>query len=524
MEERMTYLVVSDLHLTSGCDPKSGRWSPTEDFFWDEEFGEFLRHHSREGPCTLVLNGDTFDFLQVLNRPTVAEAVAYKIGRGDIQPQYGLRCSEAASVFQMDKILDGHPGFFHALADFLAGGHNVKIIKGNHDVQLFWQNVQERLLQHLERILPEPSRRSVRRNLEFLPWCLYVPGLLFVEHGNQYEDATSYRNFLNPLIPVETPARGPEVELDLASLLVRYFTNRMEVVNPLIDNVRPLSRYLEIFFRKHPLVFLSAAGTALTYLWKSFRKSAEQAQQRRRGQYRRIDEKNRELLHREAERFSGGDREKVEWLEKQLRFLDARKMVPALALGPWAFFVETLGSPLRLAVFLLPVYVMTYIPLLANWARSALSRLEPSPWVKVGAILLLLRIPQILAGGLLILLAAGIRVWQVHHRRKGRPGLDLTVRLRRIASKASSVMEVRYVTFGHSHIEDQVAMTGGTKYFNTGTWIGIVSELENLYRNVHQFTFLKVAGGEAELLHWDSQARTSRPVVVLDSGSIDSLR
>ena len=46
MSERI--LVLSDCHLTSGLDPDTGVWSPTEDFFWDKEFVEFLEHYSNE--------------------------------------------------------------------------------------------------------------------------------------------------------------------------------------------------------------------------------------------------------------------------------------------------------------------------------------------------------------------------------------------------------------------------------------------------------------------------------------------
>ena len=52
MTERI--LVLSDCHLTSGLDPETGVWSPTEDFFWDKEFVEFLEHYSNE-KTTLIM-------------------------------------------------------------------------------------------------------------------------------------------------------------------------------------------------------------------------------------------------------------------------------------------------------------------------------------------------------------------------------------------------------------------------------------------------------------------------------------
>ena len=69
VEQRI--LVISDLHMTGGRSSDTGTWSPTEDFFQDEEFALFLAHYCREGrTTTLVINGDLFDFLQVIEFPT----------------------------------------------------------------------------------------------------------------------------------------------------------------------------------------------------------------------------------------------------------------------------------------------------------------------------------------------------------------------------------------------------------------------------------------------------------------------
>ena len=245
--EEYRYLVLSDLHMTAGKDPILGTWSPTEDFFWDEDFATFLAHYGKDGRTTLVINGDMFDFLQVLNVPTPAQAHDYGIPESDISRRYGLRCSEVASVFQIDAIINGHQPAFRALARFLARGNHVKIIKGNHDVQLCWTTTQDRIYHRLEEVCPRGRKRLIRGNLEFLPWVFYVPDLLYVEHGNQYEAATSFTNFLYPVLPFDSTGTGRHIELDLGSFLIRYFSNRMEVLNPLADNYRPLSQYLRTY-------------------------------------------------------------------------------------------------------------------------------------------------------------------------------------------------------------------------------------------------------------------------------------
>ena len=70
-------LIVSDLHLSEGLDAKTGRYSRLEDFLFDDAFARFLRYHEevrrqpRFGgrPWLLLVNGDMFDFLQVVSLP-----------------------------------------------------------------------------------------------------------------------------------------------------------------------------------------------------------------------------------------------------------------------------------------------------------------------------------------------------------------------------------------------------------------------------------------------------------------------
>jgi hypothetical protein len=65
--------VVSDLHLADG-QRKDGRYSGTENFFYDASFRRFLRYANLRGPnAMLIINGDFIDFLRVLYRPRQKE-------------------------------------------------------------------------------------------------------------------------------------------------------------------------------------------------------------------------------------------------------------------------------------------------------------------------------------------------------------------------------------------------------------------------------------------------------------------
>jgi hypothetical protein len=42
------YLILSDLHLSSGFDPNKGSYSPLENFFYDEQLARLLSYHQRQ--------------------------------------------------------------------------------------------------------------------------------------------------------------------------------------------------------------------------------------------------------------------------------------------------------------------------------------------------------------------------------------------------------------------------------------------------------------------------------------------
>jgi UDP-2,3-diacylglucosamine pyrophosphatase LpxH len=510
-------LIVSDLHMGSGLDARRGTWSPTEDFFWDEEFADFLRHYGGKGKARLIINGDMVDFLQVLTLPTEDEQRAYAIPKRDISPRYGLRCSEAAAAFQMDKIVDGHPVAFQALADFLGRGNRVTIIKGNHDVQFFWEKTQETLRQRLELLGGSKKAGAIRANLEFLPWFFYIPGSLYVEHGNQYEPATSFTNFLSPVLPYDLPGVGRHIELDLSSFLVRYFSNRMEVLDVRADNFRPLSQYLQRFFRDHPLVFLSTARDALRYLTRTLAKARRMSRGKKSEAYRDVVERNGQLLRREAERFAGGRHGATEELHGVLKELAARRASPVLSTGVNRYLRMLLNRPARALLWIAPLYLILFIPEavggVTNLLGAAFSGWEREAW----SVLLFLRIPHATLGVALVVCALAIRQALERHNRRDALQEDPVFLLRRAAFFIAGRLRVPCIVFGHSHVEDVQRLSENRWYFNSGTWTGVYSEQENLYRDVRQFTFVRFRNGHGDLLQWDASRSEPRPVVVVDA-------
>ncbi len=517
--QQRTILVVSDLHFTTGRDPASGRWAPTEDFFWDEEFREFLTFYARRGPCTLVLNGDWLDFMQVTSLPTADERVAYGIPDQDLSRLYGLRCSAPVAAYQVDKIIDGHPVFFRALAGFLASGHELKVLKGNHDIQLFWPEVQERILRRLCELAPATKRRVVAGAVEFLPWVYYVPGLLYVEHGNQLEESCAFRNFLTPRLPARPRGVSRYIELDLSGLLVRYLTNRVEPENPLADNVRPLSDFYVMLAKKDPLFALRIFGTALRYVLKACAKATRLRTGRARAEWRRIHRENDEAIAGEARRFTAAKPNEEARLATSLRRLYDVTPTPILEQGPARFLRSVLRRPMLLALWLVPLYLLTYLPAVTRWLLGCIDSADIPAAAAVADTLdalNLLSFGLLVAFGLLVVVVLRL----LPRRRRRTVGSstfpDVSMVLREYAGTVSRELGVPFVTFGHTHYADTAPLPGGGRYFNTGTWMGIVASREQLYRELHQFTYLAVAAGKGELLHWNADRSEPQPVIVMD--------
>ncbi|MDJ0752581.1 MAG: hypothetical protein QNJ45_03610 [Ardenticatenaceae bacterium] len=270
------YLFLSDLHLSEGIHPQTGKLSRNEDFFYDDALARFLVYHANltkdlaadpiyQKPWKLYINGDFLEFLQVTTLPDEQDRICHHPHvqiKGNVK-KFGLGTSEAESIWKLRRIVEGHPLVFQALGWFLAHPENeLVILKGNHDIEIFWPRVREALLDQIAHQYhlwyrkanrgflpdsplpmnghPELLPPDFRERVEFPTWFAYEPPLFFVEHGNQYDPDNAFTDFVNPILE-EKPHL---IELPGGSFFVRYFFNQVEQLHPFADNLRPLSRYI----------------------------------------------------------------------------------------------------------------------------------------------------------------------------------------------------------------------------------------------------------------------------------------
>jgi UDP-2,3-diacylglucosamine pyrophosphatase LpxH len=207
-----TKYILSDLHLGAG--------DALDDFRSDREFSLLLEKASRNRGAELILNGDTFDFVAVrLEKPT------YK-------PLSRMGCTEEESLVKLERILEAHPLFFQSLREFIERGHRVILVPGNHDVDLFWPAVRERLLEVLG--FPGPE------GFHFESSGTYVSHGLYVEHGHQYYADNAFEDFRHPFIR-DKKTGLLHLERCWGNCFVEYFVNHLfGERHSFVNNVRPI--------------------------------------------------------------------------------------------------------------------------------------------------------------------------------------------------------------------------------------------------------------------------------------------
>jgi UDP-2,3-diacylglucosamine pyrophosphatase LpxH len=264
-------LVVSDLHLASGKEA-DGKYSGTENFFSDSSFERFLayyeNHRSPKG-AFLIVNGDFFDFLRVINVPqqesefkewkdvlqtigiskTIEELKA-SVSKKEII--YGLKTDDFKSLWRIHTVIKGHPKFFSACAHWLSVGNSLVIIKGNHDLELYWPCIRNYIRLVIGELLSENNSKDILEILKeiIFPRLLFVDKALeidqacYLEHGHRFD---KYSHVVGHALI----KNKRELNIPFGSFFNRYLINKIELTYPFFDNVRPKENLLPFLFKEH---------------------------------------------------------------------------------------------------------------------------------------------------------------------------------------------------------------------------------------------------------------------------------
>ncbi|HUI31793.1 MAG TPA: hypothetical protein VLX91_16410 [Candidatus Acidoferrales bacterium] len=324
--------VVSDLHIAAGRNSE-GVYRGTENFFADDSFGRFLdqAHEAAKGNgAVLIINGDIFDFLRVTEYPGKIRKLRFsnmikRFVKGDSpgsqtmpmktdvtfadwqselmklgvmksieelelsisrrEKKYGLGTEAFKTVYKLRSIRLGHPVFFDELAKWMEAGHKMIIVKGNHDVEIYWPMTRNYIrLMLAEDIARRGKNQNIFKiladivlpNVTFVDDSILIDNEFYVEHGHRYDKFTTV---LGSPVLEKTPN---EINIPFGSFFNRYLINRVELYFPFLDKVRPAGNVLPILMREnfplamkvlfqHIPLLIRILFTNWRYVWFTYR-------------------------------------------------------------------------------------------------------------------------------------------------------------------------------------------------------------------------------------------------------------
>lgn len=234
MTPKPVTIVVSDLHMGGGRND-------TGDDFVDHnsQFSCFLREQcstpeGQRGDIEIIINGDFLEFAQI--RPEAYDVRSTKYW-----------CSEPESVRKLLAILEGHADVFKALREFQEPRNRVTIFAGNHDVDLYWGDVQSEIRKVAGEVCFELGET----------WYQRYEGRLRISHGHMLDPANSFENWENPVQLADDGVL--RLEMCPGTRFMVKFVNQLEATYPFIDNVHPVTRLAPILWKEDRYGFAVAS-------------------------------------------------------------------------------------------------------------------------------------------------------------------------------------------------------------------------------------------------------------------------
>lgn len=491
--------VASDLHLAEGLDARTRRYARLEGFFYDEEFAAFLDAclaDAGDHPAHLILNGDVFDFLAVVRVPGTAERRAEGLEVTRFEQKYGLLPTERKARWKLARIVRGHRRFFLALLRWMASGRDLVLIRGNHDMELFWPGVRERLTELLIEIAVEEdvalTRDQIEARLVHRDWFYYEPGRVFVEHGHQYEVSNCVPNLLNPVFP-RNPFGERDAILDYpaGSHFLQIVFNRLRLIDPIRTHIITGDQFGRLLTRSRLFDFVLALGRNFPYLTRLLK----DVQPFERGEMRRIRRRHAERVGALADESGLGsalleiDRAKARQAETTTYSVGATLVRPVL----WKLFLGIVA-----VLFGVGAYMGIH-----TWL--ALSGKGGEAW----------RVLASGAVGVATFLAVFVAILTLSRQQRDE-GEELIDEHRRACERVARLAKVPIVVMGHTHVADYYrAPRTGMTAINSGTWTYVDAPENTIRPQARSFTFVRIVGRDAELLRWhDARARFEPPPLI----------
>ena len=200
--------MFSDVHLGSDLNDQDTGHVVRRSHRIDRDLVELLRHYLKDTPAgdrwRIVIAGDFIDFIGMAvsagDEPLATELTSE-------EEEHGLGNSSDHARIKLRRVAERHADVFEALAAFVAEGHALTVVHGNHDVEFHWDDVKKDfrkiLLAHAEARGTPIDATSFLERIEFNPWFFYWNGVAYIEHGHQYDPFCVTEHFMAPLSPFD---------------------------------------------------------------------------------------------------------------------------------------------------------------------------------------------------------------------------------------------------------------------------------------------------------------------------------
>lgn len=412
-------LLISDLHLGSHLKPRLRGEEVHLAARIEDNFPLFIEHYLRRAVADghqwqLVINGDFIDFWNI------------------VLPVRAGETPEQLAVRRVHCVLDAHPAVEDALARFIAAGHGLVFVTGNHDAELLYGGVRAALVDRIEgaRGGADESLASITRTgmvrldslpqgkIRFVRWFLREAGGAWIEHGHMFDPSCATPAALSPM-------RGGALVKTVAEVATRSFANVM----PEIDYDAP-DKFTSLDYARWALArgWRFVIRVVLLYLRMAGRIVALWAGP---GRVDAAGQRDHEAQLARVAANAGLQMSALTALEQ---------MAPPPA-------ATTVGGLVKLAA--LDQVLISVVPVLLALVGATFGL-----W------------PPVVAVSVAILGSAVTLAWT----RRGRKRRDVAGDMVEVAARVGELTGVPLVLMGHSH-RGQLQRLGPVVYANSGSWL-----------------------------------------------------
>ncbi len=472
--QRENYIVFSDVHLGADLVQHVRPWTTERlrrvaqiDRHLCAMLDWYLKNADPDVPWKMIIAGDLVDFIGMAIAPS--EEVAPTVD----DHAFGLGSRRQYAALKLGAVVRRHESVFKKLAEFVAAGHSLVLVRGNHDVEFHWQSARDAFRNALlERLAPGVDREAASRRIEFYPWFYYVKGLLYVEHGHQFDAMCSQHFQLAPVSPGDPDA----ISTTFSDMLLRM------VVRPTRGLCSEGHESTGMFEYIRLGVSLGLRGGFR--LFARYVSATARAFRRFQAHSGKLGARVREIHHRRmgkwAQRFG-----LEETVLQRLAKLAPRPVTAA-----------------RLAILRSMFIDMLLLAIIVALASGLLLLL--APWTMALPVVAAL----VIAGGLYTRSALRLR----------KADVDCDEALETAAKRIAAIMPSRYVVMGHTHNPRVAELSDTSTYVNLGNWA--TDDLEGPVEDAPRTHFVvRWAGDEprAGLYRWDE---SGAPVLELASSDL----